>query len=176
MKFSQFLFSVPGFMFCGLLALLGYMYYASWDVKRWDDRIDALCAANGGADVATRVYETAMAPETPEYFTETKPVSRLRIPWRIEGGSPERHPFVIETRVVEILNKKNPSVVKYTERIVRTSDDKILGERFAYQRSGGGIVSIDPDEIRNCPVTTERDRLDINVFVNHPRRNILSQK
>ena len=37
---------------------------ASYVVGRWDAKIDALCAANGGKDVETRVYETVMAPET----------------------------------------------------------------------------------------------------------------
>ncbi len=51
-----------------LLCLMLYAAYLEWDVKRWDAKIDALCAANGGKDVATRVYETAVAPETVEYF------------------------------------------------------------------------------------------------------------
>ena len=150
-------------------ALVAYVIYLGWDVQRWDARIDALCAANGGRDVATRVYETAVAPETPEYFSETKPVRTLRVPERREGQTlGPNYPFVMETRVVEVLNEKDPSVVRYTARIVRVSDGKILSERFGYQRGGGGIQLFDPGEIRNCPTLTTRDRLDVKTFTNHP--------
>ncbi len=177
MKIMDFLFSVAGFIVVGLVALIGYWYYLSWDVQRWDKKIDALCAANGGADVATRVYETAVAPETKEYFAETAPIRSFRVPWKHAGKAPRpEHPFVIETRVVEILNQNDPSVVKYTERIIRVSDNKVLAERFGYQRSGGGFPLWDPGEIRNCPKDTERASLDINVFLNHPRRGVLDKK
>lgn len=155
----------------GIAAFVGWGYYLSWDVKRWDQKIDALCAANGGKDVATRVYETALAPETKEYFSETKPIRSLRIPSRLQGETlGPKYPYVMETRVMEVLNKDGPSVVKYTERIVRVSDNKVLAERFGYQRAGGGIPGFDPGEIRNCPADILSRRLEPNVFVNHPLR------
>ena len=130
MKTYGLLLSVIGLIVASLAALVGYVYYKSWDVQRWDKKINALCAANGGADVATRVYETAVAPETDEYFADTKPIRAFKIPNR-HVGTPlgPQYPFVYETRVVEVLNEKDPSVVKYTERIVRVQDNKILGER-----------------------------------------------
>ena len=101
--------------------LVGYALYLEWDVRQWDARIDALCATNGGRDVATRVYETAVAPETKEYFAETKRVRTMKIPERREGKAlGPNYPFVIETRVVQVLNDKAPSVVKYTSRVVLT--------------------------------------------------------
>ncbi len=45
--------------------------------RRWDAKIDALCAAHGGRDVATRVYETVMAPETSYYFATLTPLRSL---------------------------------------------------------------------------------------------------
>lgn len=177
MKFGSILFSIGGLIGAALVALVAWAFYLSWDVTRWDKKIDALCAANGGADVATRVYETAVAPETEEYFVDLKPVRAFRIPERSKGELLGRqYPYVMETRVVEVLNERDPSVVKYTERIVRVSDNKILAERFRYQRAGGGIPLFDPDEIRNCPKDTQRQSLDINVFLNHPRRNVLDTK
>ena len=161
---------VVAFFVLAFAALFGYGYYLSWDVARWDKKIDALCAANGGADVATRVYETALAPETKEYFRGSKPDWSLRVPWRYKGKTlgPE-YPFVSETMVVAVLNPANPSVVKFSERIVRVSDNKTLAERFGYQRAGGGIPLWDPDEIRKCPSLSTEDRLDVRTFTNHPR-------
>ena len=177
MKTYGLLLSVIGLIVASLAALVGYVYYKSWDVQRWDKKINALCAANGGADVATRVYETAVAPETKEYFRGTMPNLSFSVVERLKGETlGPQYPFVMETRVVEILNDRDPSVVKYTERIVRVSDNKILAERFRYQRAGGGIPLFDPDEIRNCPKDTQRQSLDINVFLNHPRRNVLDTK
>ena len=160
-----------------LLCLMLYAAYLEWDVKRWDAKIDALCAANGGKDVATRVYETAVAPETKEYFAETRPTRSLLIPERPEGRSLDaRYPFVMETRVVQILRERDPGVVRYTERIVRVSDKKVLGERFRYQRSGGGVSFPDPGTNHSCPEDSTAARVDVNVFVNHPRRDALSSK
>ena len=177
LKFSSILFSIGGLIGAALVALFAWAFYLSWDVARWDKKIDALCAANGGADVATRVYETAVAPETKEYFRGSEPMRSLHVIERRSGiDYGPKYPYVMETRVVEILNDRDPSVVKYTERIVRVSDNKILAERFRYQRAGGGIPLFDPDEIRNCPKDTQRQRLDINVFLNHPRRNVLDTK
>lgn len=152
------------------------LMYASYKVGQWDNRIDALCAANDGKDVATRVYETVMAPETKEYFRGSNLTRALFVPSRSEGATlGPQFPYVMETRVVEVIHKENPSVVKYSERIVRVSDNKILGERFGFQRAGG-IYGPDPSEIRNCPKDSLERSLDVQVFLNHPRRHELEQK
>jgi len=173
--------SVLGFVAATVILVVAgsvaWAVYASYQVRQWDARIDALCAANGGKDVETRVYETVMAPETKEYFRETTPIRSLGVPSRPEGvtlGS--RYPFVSETRVVEVLKRDNPSVVKYTERIVRTTDNKILGERYGYQRGGGGIPGIDPFTIRTCPALQTSGRLDVRVFLNHPMHDSRNMK
>ena len=150
--------------------------YASYVVRAADARIEALCAANGGKDVETRIYETVMAPETKEYFADLKPKRSLFIPSRSDGSKlGPQYPYVMETRVVEVLHEKDPSVVKYTERIVRVRDNKILGERYGYQRAGG-IPGPDPGEIRNCPKDSLHRSLDVRVFLNHPRRHELEMK
>ena len=172
------LFKFFGLLLLSLISMLiAWVIYVDWRVSHWDKRIDALCAANGGKDVAVRVYETAMAPETKEYFRDLKPIRGFFIPERRKGVTlgPE-FPFVMETRVIEVLHEKDPSVVKYTERIVRVSDNKILAERFGYQRAGGDLALWDPGEIRNCPKDNLSRSLDVNVFVNHPRRDILGNK
>ena len=160
-----------------ILGLIGYAFYLSWDVKQWDAKIDALCAANGGRDVAMRLYETAMAPDTPEYFGGTPQYRSLRIPERLEGRTlDKRFPYVMETRVVEVLREKDPGVVKYTERVVRVSDNKILGERFRYQRSGGGMPTPDLGTNYSCPKDSVETSLDVNVFINHPNRKTVGLK
>ena len=158
-----------------ILLLIVWGAYLEWDVRRWDARIEALCAANGGKDVEARIYERVMAPETEEYFPNGK--NSFKIPERSAGESlGPRYPYVYETRVVEILNKRNPGVVRYTTRIVRTSDNKILAERFAYQRAGGGLPEIDFGGVRKCPIITNEKRLDVLVFLNHPDYDVKDSK
>jgi hypothetical protein len=153
-----------------IVAYVAWGLYAQWDLERWDARVDALCAADGGKAVATRIYETVAAPDDEWYFAETKPMRAFKIPERSQGQTlGPQYPYVMETRVTEVIREKNPSVIKYTERIVRVSDDSVIAERFAYQRSGGGIPGFDPGVIRNCPVIHTEDRLDVLVFTNHPR-------
>jgi len=160
-----------------LVTLISWAAYLEYDVSRWDKKIDALCAANGGRDVATQVYETVLAPETKEYFAGLNPLRSFGIPERSEGRPlGPKYPYVMETRVLEVLNKKDPSVVRFTARIVRTSDNKILAERFGYQRAGGGMPGWDPSEIRTCPIRQEKDRLDVITFLNHPHRKELGIK
>ena len=159
-----------------LVALISWAAYLEYDVSRWDKKIDKLCAANDGRDVATRIHEKVMAPETKEYFAGLNPLRSFGIPERLEKWplGPE-YPYVTETRVVEVLNQTDPSVVRYTERIVRVSDNKILAERFAYQRGGGGMPWFDPGTNHKCPLLNTLGRLDVNTFVNHPlhsQRNI----
>jgi len=160
-----------------LVTLISWAAYLEYDMSRWDKKIDALCAANDGRDVATRIHEKVMAPETKEYFAGLNPLRSFGIPERSEGRSlgPE-YPYVMETRVVEVLNAKDPSVVKYVERIVRVSDGKTLAERHGYQRAGGGMPWFDPGEIRSCPTDSLPASLDVNVFLNHPRRGELDKK
>jgi len=155
----------------GLVALVGYGIYLEWEVKRWDQKIDALCAANGGKDVAVRVYETVMAPDTKEYFAETKPVRSFYVPTRRGGQSlGPNFPYVFETERLAVLNEKDPFVVKYVLRIVRVADSKTLGEQVEYTRSGGGIAFPDPSTPRSCTHDPRAQSFDMSVFLNHPRR------
>lgn len=152
-----------------IVGVIAWAFYVSWDVDRWDAKIEALCAANGGRDVATKVYETVMAPETKEYFRRLNPPGSFHIPERSKGQSfGAAYPYVMETRVEEVLHHENPSVVRFTSKVIRVEDGKVLAERGGYQRAGGGVPGIDPGEIRVCPKMTEMDRLELRVFRNHP--------
>ena len=169
-----FLFGAIATLFLAITVLFAY---DGWVVGRWDRKIDALCAANGGNEVALRVYETVEAPDTPEYFSDTKPSRSFFIPERRKGATlGPQYPFVVETRVLEVLNEKKPSVVKFTERIVRVNDSKTLSERLGYQRSGGTFELWDPGEIRSCPDVHTKDRLDVNTFTNHPSHRLSEKK
>ncbi|MFO1192126.1 MAG: hypothetical protein U1F00_08190 [Rhodoferax sp.] len=160
---------VVGGVGLGLVALVGYGLYLEWDVERWDRKIDALCAADGGRGVALRLYETAVAPETKEYFAGSGSNRSFALPWRRNGKSlGPNYPFVQEFEVVETLSQGNPTVVKFVERIVRVQGNKILAERYGYQRAGGGIPGPDPSTNHNCPSIGLQNDLHYQVFLNHP--------
>ena len=160
-----------------IAAFVAWVYYLSWYVGTWDKKIDALCAANGGANVATRVYETAFAPETKEYFADIKPNRSLFVPTRSRHATlgPE-YPYVMESHVVEVLKDAEPIVVKYTVRVVRASDNKVLAEKFGFRRSGGGFVVLDGTDGHVCPKERLEDRLEARVFTNDPQHHMFSEK
>ncbi len=160
-----------------VLALIAYGIYLEWNVKRWDARIDALCAANGGRDVATRVYATATAPDNDNYFHANRSLKLFRVP-PAASEPPTRSvsPYVMETHVLEVLNQRDPHVVKYVQKIVRAEDKKVLGERVRYMRSGGGVPLPDPSTPHDCPTGELTEGLAIGVFLNHPRRVEAGQK
>lgn len=169
LKLSSFFLYLGSFIAAVVVALISWAYYLSWDVARWDKKIEALCAANGGADVATKVYETAVAPETPEYFSgtaENRYLGVLERPYGVKYGP--NYPYVIETRVTDVINEKNPTVVRFTAKLIRVDDEKVLAERSGYQRSGGGFAIFGSSDGRTCPVDRPEDRLEIKVFINHP--------
>lgn len=162
---------VVGGVGLGLVALVGYGLYLEWDVERWDRKIDALCAADGGRGVAPKVYETALAPETREYFADTKPTRSLHIPNQGVGQAlGPKYPFVVRTERLETFNASNPTVYKYVVRIIRVADNKVLGEQFDYVRAGGGIPFPDPSTPHSCSNKLESPPLDVGVFLNHPQR------
>jgi len=164
---------VVGSLGLGLVALVGYGIYLEWEVKRWDQKIDALCAANGGRDVAVRVYETVMAPDTKEYFAETKPVRSFYVPTREAGQSlGPKFPYVLETEKLAVLNDKDPHVYKYVSRVVRAADNKVLGEQIKYMRGGGGIPFPDPSTPHFCSQDPRIPGLTVRVFLNHPFQSV----
>lgn len=160
-------------LFAGVFLLIGWGAYLEHVVRHWDEKIAALCAADGGRNVGLRVYERVMAPENYILPASGALPAEVKIPWRYEGKilKPDE-PIVAELLELEVLRAGSPRVSKYSSRIVRVSDSKVLAEEIKYMRSGGGIPMPTPGETKICPgpVLTKKKTNAIysEVFINHP--------
>ena len=160
-------------LFAGFLLLIGWGTYLELVVRHWDEKIAALCAADGGRNVGLRVYERVIAP-----LSYIRPASGalpadVKVPWRYKGkvAKPEE-PIVTELVELEVLRDGSPRVSKYSSRVVRVADSKVLAEEIGYIRSGGGVPMPTPGETKMCPDPVAT-RINTNaiyseVFVNHP--------
>ena len=157
----------------GVLLLIGWGSYLEYVVRYWDQKIATLCAAEGGRNVGLRVYERVMVPE--HYIRPASGASPadVRVPWRYQGKvlKPDE-PIVMELVELEVLRKSSPRVSKYSSRIVRVADSKVLVEEIKYMRSGGGIPMPTPGETIRCPADalTPTGTYAINsaAFINYP--------
>lgn len=164
---------VAGAMLAGLLLLIGWGAYLEHLVKHWDGKITALCAADDGKNVGLRVYERVMAPANYIRPASGAMPAEVEVPWRYKGKllRPDE-PIVTELVELEVLRDKSPRVSKYSSRIVRVLDSKVLAEEVKYMRSGGGIPLPTPEEVKTCPQSPPT-KLNTNaiysaVFINHP--------
>lgn len=157
----------------GVILLIGWGVYQEHLVRHWDEKITALCTADGGRNVGLRVYERVMAPESYIRPAVGAMPAYLNVPWRVGGEAPKRDaPIVMELVELKVLRDASPRVIKFSSSIVRVIDSKVLAEELGYMRYGGGIPMPTPDDRYGCPGAslTEAGASAIysEVFVNHP--------
>ena len=120
-----------------------------------DDRMEALCANDGGASLV----ETVLLPRTlfdrngllivqlpmpgPEGWTFERVGDDL---YRIE----RRHDDIEPGAPFDRLYSK-PRLRKYVVRVVRTADRKILGWSTVYIRTGGELTPFGTPSSKQCP-------------------------
>lgn len=157
----------------GLLLLVGWGAYLEYLVRYWDARIAALCIADGGKNVGLRVYERVIVP--PNYIrpaTGATPAS-IFVPWKTKYSTPRvDEPILEEFKVLETLRSSQPAVARYSVRLVRVADSKVLAEEIGYMRSGGGIPMPTPSDRFICPGRTSAktggSSIYVETFINHP--------
>jgi hypothetical protein len=162
---------VGGVLAASVIGAVAYVVYLEQLVRYWDRKIDELCAIDGGKNVGLRVYERVLAPE--HYLrpaTKAMP-GDIFIP-RTDRTPTDTEPIIEKLVHIEILRARNPKVSKFSERIVRVADGKILAEEVGYMRAGGGMPMPDPGGSHICPEiesTAQKTRaMYKEVFINHP--------
>ncbi|WP_418320494.1 hypothetical protein [Piscinibacter sakaiensis] len=157
----------------GIAALIAYGAYLERRVEYWNNRIDELCAEDGGKNVGLRVYERVMAPESYIRPASGAMPADIRVPWRLPSKTAKPNEPIVEEAVdLGVIRHNDPRVVKYSFRITRVADEKVLGEEIRYLRTGGGIPMPDPSEVHDCPdIPLSRigtRAIYSQVFINHP--------
>lgn len=164
---------LAGATLAGFMLLIGWGAYLEHLVRHWDEKITALCDADGGRNVGLRVYERVMAPTNYIRPASGAMPAEVAVPWRYKGKllRPDE-PIVTELVELEVLRDESPRVSKYSSRIVRVSDSKTLAEEVMYIRNGGGIPMPTPSERKTCPnpslTSIGTNAIYSQVFINHP--------
>jgi hypothetical protein len=120
-----------------------------------DQQVDALCKKDGGV----RVYEkVALPPEMFDRWGDPFPGWRGR---KLEDRLGPDYRYITETTY---LKRGDPIKVfsegelrRYSEKIVRVSDDKLLGQSIVYGRTGGEMILLGHPSSHRCPVLKSAD-------------------
>ena len=96
---------------------------------RLDEEVRRLCAKDGGV----KVYETVKF--TPKLLDRA---GRIWIPLIEDAKESDEYYYVSE---MVYLKEGDPDMYRISHKIIRRSDNKVLGEFVSYARRGGDILS-----------------------------------
>jgi hypothetical protein len=113
-----------------------------------DRQMEELCKKDGGV----KVYETVTLP--PEMFDQWgNPFPEWGTRTLENRLGPD---FLLITDKATLKNgeplKGDGRLTRYTEKIYRRADGKLLGEAVEYGRSGGDFIVIEHPTSKHCPV------------------------
>jgi hypothetical protein len=118
-----------------------------------DAEVDRLCAIDGGI----KVYETVMLP--PERFDKWG-----NIGVRIKENAAPTDDYYSDGET-KFLREGHLTIVRFSSRIVRRSDAKVLGEAIQYGRGGGDVPGPWHPSGYECPSLSESiGKLQSSVF------------
>ena len=135
--------------------LIGWPFWEISGKKMYyDAQVDKMCAEDGGI----KVYETVTLP--PEKFDKHENVGVT-----IKKYAKPTDEYYYELDEV-VLRKTNPTLVKYTSKIIRRSDNKTLGVQIRYGRGGGDIPGPWHPSSYSCPQIKQGDKnIETSVFL-----------
>lgn len=118
-----------------------------------DAEAKRLCAIDGGI----KVYETV--PLTPDLLDWA---GRIWISDKAQAKPADK--YYTET-AIHYYRQGNPELSRRQYRIIRRSDEKVLGELIFYGRGGGDLPGPWHDSSFTCPKPTEIPNFESSVFV-----------
>src|SRR5690606_38030381 len=130
-----FVLSIPAIISNGVKA------YYDWQVQQ-------LCAVDGGV----RVYENVDLSRE-EYSKLLDSFGRIWIPSK---DSAQETDVYYADREIYHYRKGNPSLYRSEYKIIRRSDEKVLGESIRYGRTGGDLPGPWHHSSFKCPDPVER--------------------
>lgn len=118
-----------------------------------DAEVKRLCAIDGGI----KVYETVTLP--PEKFDKYGNVS---IPSKEHAKIEDE--YYIEWKII-YLKDGDPSLLRSHHRLIRRSNQKLLGESIMYSRGGGDLPGPWHPSSFSCPEPSQHPSLESSIFV-----------
>lgn len=143
-------------LFAPMLVSNGVKYY-------YDAQVRELCAKDGGV----RVYETVRL--SAEKYDELKRVNFI-LPDKSQAKLTDEYYDEIDRHY---YHQKNPEVSRRQYRIVRRSDQKILGELVFYGRGGGDLPGPWHGSSFTCPDPTQV-HFESAIFVKGDKQSLVS--
>jgi hypothetical protein len=130
----------------------------SMGVKGWyDQQVRELCAKDGGV----KVYETVRLPAEkfdqwgqPNFNIPVTPYNKLK----------DADQYYLEWEITN-LKLGNPKLERSHFRLIRHSDNKLLGESASYSRSGGDLPGPWHGSSFICPEPTKHQSLESSIFI-----------
>jgi hypothetical protein len=123
---------------------------------KMDREVDRLCAIDGGV----RVYETVtLSKENFGPDGELFPQYRGRL--LTDGRYGKDYALLINDEVIVL---GSPGLLRINTRFIRVSDQKLLGERVIYRRSGGDFYGPWEPSQYSCPVDSPTLELVSQIF------------
>lgn len=138
-----------------LLPLTGCEKYAL------DRQMEELCRKDGGI----KVYETVKLPPSMfDQWGDPFPGWRGR---KLEDRLGPDYRYVVETVYLKQGDplKGEGRLSRHITRIVRLSDNKLMGEAVSYGRSGGDFIAYAHPTSKSCPVEQSESDLIRAVFL-----------
>lgn len=123
-------------------------------VAYYDRQVRKLCAIDGGI----KVYETVeLTPDLLDKF------GRISIPSESKATSSDLYFYKMKN---QYLRKKNPTLIRISTVIIRSGDNKIIGESIRYVRGGGGLPGLWETSTYYCPpISKENLGIEKQIFI-----------
>ncbi len=128
-----------------------------------DRQMEELCKKDGGV----KVYETiTLPPDMFDQWGDPFPGWRGR---KLEDRLGPEYRYVVETVYLKQGDplKGEGRLVRFSKRIYRHADGKLIGEAISYGRSGGDFIAYAHPTSKHCPVyQSDSEGLIKSVFIN----------
>jgi len=144
-----------------VLLLTAYLGPSEYRKAQMDAEVERLCAIDGGVKVYARA-------ELPKEMFSSKGYSEIPL---VIDARESKAAFVVENRsaplkVGEKIGNWRPILFKNHLRVVRTSDNFVLGETIGYTRVGGDPVGPWPPSSKGGSCLREVVNLEPKIFTN----------
>lgn len=111
----------------GLVVLGWYLWVAVGELWVVDNKVLELCEKNGGVKVYKKVkLDRDLIDKN----------GRINIPDKKNAQIGSKYYYEYSQSYIK---HDNPKITRFNYRVIRSSDEKILGESISYSRSGGGL-------------------------------------
>lgn len=137
-----------------LSLLVSVTFFSGCEQHRLDQQVKALCAKDGGI----KVYETVMLPAErfdPRGFISIPDISK----------APSDAEYYRDSEINYYYQSGDIAMWRRTAKIVRRSDQKVLGMSISYTRRGGDIPGPWHPSSYTCPeYSPGKPQLETSVF------------